>query len=163
MRKGLALAAALLAVPAVMAAQQPPAPPAAASPPRADTSQPPGTRISLDDAIRLAVQHNHALQAARSTILQAARQIRKKGRDSRCVRNPGRLSFLACPGLLSCRPYRTPAWLAPLAELANCDSAIASSCSQRSRSLAVPCQLFPFASSGASDPLMTAVEGKQAN
>ena len=70
MRKGLALAAALLAVPAVLAAQQPPAPPAAASPPRADTSQPPGTRISLDDAIRLAVQHNHALQAARSTILQ---------------------------------------------------------------------------------------------
>jgi cobalt-zinc-cadmium efflux system outer membrane protein len=70
MRKGTCLATLLLASPAILAAQQSPAPPAAASPPRADTSQPPGTRISLDDAIRLALQHNHALQAARSTILQ---------------------------------------------------------------------------------------------
>jgi cobalt-zinc-cadmium efflux system outer membrane protein len=70
MRKGIALAALLLALPAIRAAQQSPAPPAPASPPRADTSQPPGKRISLDEAIRLALQHNHALLAARSTILQ---------------------------------------------------------------------------------------------
>jgi len=70
MKKGIALAALLLALPAILAAQQNPAPPAVASPPRADTSQPPVTRISLDEAVRLALQHNHALQAARSTILQ---------------------------------------------------------------------------------------------
>jgi cobalt-zinc-cadmium efflux system outer membrane protein len=70
MKKGIALAALLLALPAILAAQQSPAPPAVTSPPRADTSQPPGKRISLDEAIRLALQHNHALLAARSTILQ---------------------------------------------------------------------------------------------
>jgi outer membrane protein, heavy metal efflux system len=70
MTKGIALATLLLVLPAILAAQQNPASPAAVSPPRADTSQPPGTRISLDDAIRLALQHNHALLAARSTILQ---------------------------------------------------------------------------------------------
>jgi outer membrane protein, heavy metal efflux system len=70
MRKGIALAALLLALPGILAAQQSSAPPAPASPPRADTSQPPGKRISLDEAIRLALQHNHALLAARSTILQ---------------------------------------------------------------------------------------------
>ena len=36
-----------------------------------------------------------------------ARQTRKKGRGLFCARNPGRRSFLACPGLLSWRPYRT--------------------------------------------------------
>jgi len=57
-------------LPAFVAAQQNPLPPQLANPPRADTTQPPPVRITLDDAIRLAVQHDHALQAARSTILQ---------------------------------------------------------------------------------------------
>jgi cobalt-zinc-cadmium efflux system outer membrane protein len=70
MKKGIALAALLLALPAILTAQQSPAPATPSSPPRANTSQPPGTRITLDDAIRLALQHNHALLAARSTILQ---------------------------------------------------------------------------------------------
>jgi cobalt-zinc-cadmium efflux system outer membrane protein len=74
MKKGMAWATALLAVPLTALAQQaPPAPPvspAQASPPRADTSQPAPTRITLDEAIRLALQHNHALLAARTTILQ---------------------------------------------------------------------------------------------
>ena len=75
MRKGTALATALLALPICVLAQQsttpaPPVIPAQAAPPRADTSQPLPTRISLDEAIRLALQHNHALLAARSTILQ---------------------------------------------------------------------------------------------
>jgi outer membrane protein, heavy metal efflux system len=73
MRKGLAWAAALLALPAPIAAQAqklPPLPPpsAAAVPPA--PSQNAAARITLDEAIRLALQHNHALQAARSTILQ---------------------------------------------------------------------------------------------
>jgi cobalt-zinc-cadmium efflux system outer membrane protein len=75
MRKGTALATALLALPVCAPAQQtatpaPPASPAQAEPPRADTSKPQPTRITLDEAIRLALQHNHALLAARSTILQ---------------------------------------------------------------------------------------------
>ncbi len=75
MRKGLAWAMALLALPASMAAQaqkptMPPLPPpsALAAPPEAPPNA--ATRITLDEALRLAVQHNHALQAARSTILQ---------------------------------------------------------------------------------------------
>lgn len=70
MRKGMAFAAALLALPVVLTAQQSPAPPPASNPPRADTTQPPAARISLEEAIRLALQHNHALLAARTTILQ---------------------------------------------------------------------------------------------
>jgi cobalt-zinc-cadmium efflux system outer membrane protein len=75
MRKGTALATALLALPVSVLAQQsttPAAPlsPAQAEPPRADTSHPQPTRITLDEAIRLALQHNHALLAAQSTILQ---------------------------------------------------------------------------------------------
>jgi len=60
----------------MLAQQNPPAAPPASSaqaapaPPRADTTQPPPTRITLDEAIRLALQHNHALLAAQSTILQ---------------------------------------------------------------------------------------------
>ena len=54
------------------ASQQPPAAPAtqqpAATPPR--TSTIPSARIPIEEAIRLAIQHNHALQAARTTILQ---------------------------------------------------------------------------------------------
>jgi outer membrane protein, heavy metal efflux system len=75
MKKGTALATALLALPLCSTAQETPTParpaaPTQAGPPRADTTQPPPTRISLDEAIRLALQHNHALLAARSTILQ---------------------------------------------------------------------------------------------
>ena len=75
MRKGTALATALLALPVCVLAQQsttpaPPAAPAQVSPPRADTSQSAPKRIDLDEAIRLALQHNHALLAARTTILQ---------------------------------------------------------------------------------------------
>ena len=73
MRKGLAWAIALLVLPASLSAQKqkmPPMPspvgPAVPPPP----SQGAPTVITLDEAIRLALQHNHALQAARSTILQ---------------------------------------------------------------------------------------------
>jgi len=73
MRKGLAWATALLALPALLSAQSqkmPPMPPpiGPAVPPVSSQSAP--ARISLDEAIRLALQHNHALLAARSTILQ---------------------------------------------------------------------------------------------
>ena len=72
MRQGMALATALLLLPALAVAQQTSAPATApiAEPPRADTSKPPVTRITLAEAIRLALQHNHALLAARTTILQ---------------------------------------------------------------------------------------------
>jgi outer membrane protein, heavy metal efflux system len=64
-------ALALLAMPLFSAAQQNPAPaPGTPPPPRANTSQT-STRISIDEAIRLALQHNHAILAARSTILQS--------------------------------------------------------------------------------------------
>jgi cobalt-zinc-cadmium efflux system outer membrane protein len=71
MKKGLALATLSVALMPVIAAAQgnspPPQPP---TPPRADTTQPPAVRISLDDAIRLTLQHDHALAAARTTILE---------------------------------------------------------------------------------------------
>jgi cobalt-zinc-cadmium efflux system outer membrane protein len=73
MRKGLAWAAALLALPAPIAAQaqkMPPLPPPSAEAVPPEPSQNAAARITLDEAIRLALQHNHALQAARSTILQ---------------------------------------------------------------------------------------------
>jgi outer membrane protein, heavy metal efflux system len=72
MKKGMAWASAFLAFPACALAQQnPPVPPALPpEPPRADTSQSVPKRISLDEAIRLALQHNHALLAARTTILE---------------------------------------------------------------------------------------------
>ena len=73
MRKGMAWATALLAIPvSALAQQNPPAPPPAVPPvsPRADTSPSAAKRISLDEAIRLALQHNHALLAARTTILE---------------------------------------------------------------------------------------------
>ena len=73
MKKGTALAIALLVLPLCVPAQQNPAsaPPAVPpAPPRADTSKPLPTRVSLDEAIRLALQHNHALLAARTSILQ---------------------------------------------------------------------------------------------
>jgi cobalt-zinc-cadmium efflux system outer membrane protein len=57
---------ALLLSAQLAAAQQSPAPAAPSSSPPASAS-----RISLDDAIRLALLHNHALQAVRSTIQQS--------------------------------------------------------------------------------------------
>jgi cobalt-zinc-cadmium efflux system outer membrane protein len=48
-----------------------PAPSTPATPPQARPVQIGSVRISLDDAIRLALQHNHALQALRSTIQQS--------------------------------------------------------------------------------------------
>jgi cobalt-zinc-cadmium efflux system outer membrane protein len=73
MRKGLALATSLLALPISIAAQgqkMPPLPPpsAPAVAPLPAPNAP--AKISLDEAIRLALQHNHALQATRTTILQ---------------------------------------------------------------------------------------------
>jgi cobalt-zinc-cadmium efflux system outer membrane protein len=73
MRKGLTLAAALLAWPVCLVAQHQPMPPlppptAPATPPTPAAGAP--AKISLDEAIRLAIQHNHALQATRTTILQ---------------------------------------------------------------------------------------------
>jgi outer membrane protein, heavy metal efflux system len=72
MKKGLALATLSVALmPVLVAAQQlTTPPPQPATPPRADTSGPPAVRLTLDDAIRLALQHDHALAAARTTILQ---------------------------------------------------------------------------------------------
>src|SRR5271154_6200949 len=75
MKKGLALATLFVALLPVVTAAQGSAqenipPPQPVTPPRADTTQPPPVRITLDDAIRLALQHDHALAAARTTILQ---------------------------------------------------------------------------------------------
>jgi cobalt-zinc-cadmium efflux system outer membrane protein len=72
LRIEFALGLALLAIPAITLAQQnPPAPPTPPPSPRATAATPPAARISIEEAIRLALQHNHALQAARSTILQS--------------------------------------------------------------------------------------------
>jgi outer membrane protein, heavy metal efflux system len=75
MRKVLALGLALSAA-AFASAQQPtvpqsPPPQAATPPANANAPQTASARITIEEAIRLAVQHNHALQAARSTILQS--------------------------------------------------------------------------------------------
>jgi len=75
MRKVLTLGLALSTA-AFTSAQQPAAPqsplPLPATPPAtANAPQTAATRISIEEAIRLAIQHNHALQAARSTILQS--------------------------------------------------------------------------------------------
>jgi cobalt-zinc-cadmium efflux system outer membrane protein len=65
----MAWATALLALPVcVLAQQDPPSAPVAS--PTSSVPQTPAMRITLDEAIRLALQHNHALQAARTTILQ---------------------------------------------------------------------------------------------
>lgn len=69
MRKGMAWATALLALPVCVLAQQHPTSAPVASP-TSPVPQTPAMRITLDEAIRLALQHNHALQAARTNILQ---------------------------------------------------------------------------------------------
>jgi cobalt-zinc-cadmium efflux system outer membrane protein len=71
MRKGMAWAMALLTMPVFVCAQQSPqSPPSAPQPPRPSAAQIGVTRITIEDALRLALQHNHALLAARTTILQ---------------------------------------------------------------------------------------------
>jgi cobalt-zinc-cadmium efflux system outer membrane protein len=70
LKKGTILVAALLALPMMVAGQQSAALPAT-PPAQAATAQTSATRISMDDAIRLALQHNHALQALRTTIQQS--------------------------------------------------------------------------------------------
>jgi cobalt-zinc-cadmium efflux system outer membrane protein len=59
-RPSIAFGALLLLASAPVAAQ----PPAQAQPPA------PAVRVTLDQAIAMAIQHNHSLQAARTTILQ---------------------------------------------------------------------------------------------
>jgi outer membrane protein, heavy metal efflux system len=73
MKKVTALASALLALPICALTQQnlPAVPAPVASPlPAPAAPQSASARITLEEAIRLALQHNHALQAARTTILQ---------------------------------------------------------------------------------------------
>ena len=70
MSRGFLSALILLAMPAFVAAQQNPVPPTS-PPPRAAAAQPPAARIPIAEAIRLALQHNHALQAARTAIFQS--------------------------------------------------------------------------------------------
>jgi cobalt-zinc-cadmium efflux system outer membrane protein len=69
MRKLFVWALALLAAPAFSVAQQTPSTPGT-PPPRQAATQPPAARISIEEAIRLALLHNHSLLAARTTILQ---------------------------------------------------------------------------------------------
>jgi cobalt-zinc-cadmium efflux system outer membrane protein len=61
----------LLLVPPLAAGQQTAVSPPAAPPPQAAAQSATPVRISLDDAIRMSLQHNHALQALRSTIQQS--------------------------------------------------------------------------------------------
>jgi len=75
LKTAFVLGLSVLALPALAAAQQnPPAPQNSQGPAAAPTpspAAPPSVRITLDEALRLAIQHNHALQAARTTILQS--------------------------------------------------------------------------------------------
>ncbi len=74
MKKGMVLAAAILILPLLVVAQQSgaPSPAVQATTPAPNNAAPPTpNRISLDDAIRLALLRNHALQALRSTIQQS--------------------------------------------------------------------------------------------
>jgi cobalt-zinc-cadmium efflux system outer membrane protein len=69
----MAWAMVLLALPASIAAQgqkMPPLPPPSGPAVAPAPAQNAPARISMDEAIRLALQHNHALQAARTTIFQ---------------------------------------------------------------------------------------------
>jgi cobalt-zinc-cadmium efflux system outer membrane protein len=71
MRQGMAWAAAFFALPVCLLAQQkPPTAPVSSPLPPSAAPQSPSARITIDEAIRLALQHNHALQAARTTFLQ---------------------------------------------------------------------------------------------
>jgi cobalt-zinc-cadmium efflux system outer membrane protein len=76
MRTAVAFATGLLALVTCASAQQassqtPSAPDPSASAPSAAQGSAVNARITLDDALRLALQHNHGLLALRSTILQS--------------------------------------------------------------------------------------------
>jgi outer membrane protein, heavy metal efflux system len=67
----MVLAAALLALPAFTLGQQGASQPPASQAPQPGTTPTAPARLTLDDAIRLALQHNHALMALRTTIQQS--------------------------------------------------------------------------------------------
>ena len=71
MTKGIAFAVTVLLLPVFTMGQQSSAPSRANPLPQAATSPSPSAEVTLDDAIRMALQHNHALQALRSTIQQS--------------------------------------------------------------------------------------------
>ena len=70
MKQGSLLVLVLMMLPEIVAGQQQPAPAANASAHTTAAASGP-TRITLDDAIRLSLLHNHALQAMRTTIQQS--------------------------------------------------------------------------------------------
>jgi len=73
MRTFLAIVAGLAILSPSLPAQEPKqSPPSAPLPPASRASSP--ASITLDDALRLAIEHNHALLALRSTILQSQAQ-----------------------------------------------------------------------------------------
>src|SRR5215470_15946171 len=76
MRIAVPFATAFLALVTCTTAQEPPVqPPAAPRPTAAGQAAPSrSARITLDDALGLALQHNHAPLALRSTILQSQAQ-----------------------------------------------------------------------------------------
>jgi len=71
LRKGFFLSAALLAMPVLVTSQQSGVPQTPQAATQATNTQSPSLRVTLDEAIRMALQHNHALQALRSTIQQS--------------------------------------------------------------------------------------------
>jgi cobalt-zinc-cadmium efflux system outer membrane protein len=71
LRKGIIWGAVVLAFPWFASGQQNPPSAPSSSPAQAVSPQPASARVTLDDAIRLALLHNHALQALRSTIQQS--------------------------------------------------------------------------------------------
>jgi len=70
LKQGSLLVLVLMMLPEIVAGQQQPAPAANASAHTTAAASGP-TRITLDDAIRLSLLHNHALQAMRTTIQQS--------------------------------------------------------------------------------------------
>lgn len=71
MAKRFILFAALLASPVLVRGQQSGIPQTPQAATQATNTQRPSLRVTLDEAIRMALQHNHALQALRSTIQQS--------------------------------------------------------------------------------------------
>ena len=71
MKKGLVLSAALLALPVFAMGRQSGVPTTPQAATQSGNTQNPSARITLDEAIRMALLHNHALQALRSTIQQS--------------------------------------------------------------------------------------------
>jgi len=71
LKKGLVLSAALLALPVFAMGRQSGVPTTPQAATQSGNTQNPSARITLDEAIRMALLHNHALQALRSTIQQS--------------------------------------------------------------------------------------------